>query len=139
MTGDVALAEDYYNDLTFKFVALEVAIAIIWLFAFYALGLSSRYLVSISQRKGRPFPERRPRPCPQHGPLAANLDLSDARWNRPAFLKAILGLQPLFNPPSTSTAPPDPGCAGIENDQPRGLTPRRAASGIGKRLKAQAH
>jgi hypothetical protein len=52
MAGDVAQAEDYYNDLTFGFAALEIALAIIWLCVFYAIGLSGRYLANLWPRKG---------------------------------------------------------------------------------------
>jgi len=52
MAGDVTQAEDYYKDLTFGFAALEIAIAIIWLCIFYAIGLSGRYLASLYRRKG---------------------------------------------------------------------------------------
>ena len=52
MAGDVAQAEDYYNDLTLGFAALEIAIAIIRLCVFYAIGLSGRYLASLYWRKG---------------------------------------------------------------------------------------
>ena len=52
MTGDVTQAEDYYNDLTLGFAALEIAIAIIWLCVFYAIGLSGRCLASLYRRKG---------------------------------------------------------------------------------------
>ena len=40
MTGDAAQAEDYHNDFTFGFAALEIALAIIWLCVFYVIGLS---------------------------------------------------------------------------------------------------
>jgi hypothetical protein len=51
MTGDVTPAEDYYNDLTLGFAALEIAI-VIWLSVFYAIGLSGRCLASLYRRKG---------------------------------------------------------------------------------------
>ena len=52
MAGDVAQAEDYYNDLTLGFAALEIALAIVWLCVFYAVGLSGRYFASLYRRKG---------------------------------------------------------------------------------------
>ena len=52
MAGDVTQAEDYYNGLALGFAALEIAIAIIWLCVFYAIGLSGRYLTSLYRRKG---------------------------------------------------------------------------------------